>query len=422
MPPTAAYVCAQRMEYAYGVVCPQSGHSRPTLRKSRILKIKMSLRQENVYNPMFLEENNHLSGRKIFIQKMSKVNYSTIYLRHELLRHYSVRKSTFKNWINNEFKYHSLVDAGFCYSGFGDEVFCFSCGIRVSGWKSTSHAFLMHRAQSPGCNFLNGYDLSIGESNVKGKLALISTPKRSSSEYTQYDQNIAHENVENYTFAWPPQVDIKSSIAGLSELSEIFGHYKLPLVIPKPDLLRKTLQIDKFFKFMQIEENRLDSFNIKKWPLENPKPINLAKAGFFYCQLNDNTQCAFCRIVLSGWDDSSAPDKAHQILAPYCRFVRNNFMPSEFVPALGMEIIFEGEIQPSTSSGFSSPDIEQHRQSFRLLEEVQQRLVCKICMEHEVSVRFNCRHVCACKGCSKKLKKCPVCVKYITQCLDVIIS
>ena len=239
-----------------------------------------------------------------------------------------------------------------------------------------------------------------------------------------FDETVADENVKNYTFDWPPQVEVKSTITGLYELPEISGYFKNPLTIPASDLPRKTLQIDKFFKFMQIEENRLESFKINKWILEKPEPVNLAKAGFFYCQINDNTQCAYCRIILSGWDESSAPDKAHQIMAPYCRFVKNNFQKSDLISGLGMEIIFEENPQPSTSSA-GIPlrnDIEQHRQSFRLLEEVQSRLVCKICMEHEVSIRFNCRHVCACKGCSKKLKKCPVCVKYITQCLDVILS
>lgn len=356
---------------------------------------------------------------------MSITCASTIYLRHELLRHYSVRKSTFKYWTNKEFPYISLVDAGFCFSGFGDEVFCFSCGIRVSGWKKTSHAFLMHRAQSPGCCFLRGYDLSIGESNTKGKLSIISYAQHSQTDLMYFDENVADENVEHYTFEWPPQIEIKSTITGFNELPDIFGYYKNPIIIPASDFPRKTLQIDKFFKFMQKEKNRLESFEINnKWTLEKPEAITLAKAGFFYCQINDNTQCAYCRIVLSGWDDSSAPDKAHQIMAPYCRFVKNNFKASELISGLGMEIIYEENIQSSASSAAtpSRNEIEQHRQSFRLLEEVQSRLVCKICMDHEVSIRFNCRHVCACKGCSKKLKKCPVCLKYITQCLDVILS
>ena len=177
---------------------------------------------------------------------MSENTYSPVYIRHELLRHYSVRKSSFKLWINKEFDYRSLVDAGFVYSGFGDEVFCFSCGIRISGWKSRSHAFLMHRSESPGCYFLQGFDLSVNDSKVKGKLSAIGFPLITANTILQFDQKIAEENVKHYSLKWPPQIDTKSTLNGIFELPTIDAKFKNPIIIPKSQFPKKLYRSINF--------------------------------------------------------------------------------------------------------------------------------------------------------------------------------
>ena len=48
-------------------------------------------------------------------------------------------------------------------------------------------------------------------------------------------------------------------------------------------------------------------------------------------------------------------------------------------------------------------------------------LMCKIYYDFEISVRFNCKHLIACKYCSKKVQICPVCRTIIRRRSDVII-
>ena len=63
---------------------------------------------------------------------------SVKYVRHE-----SVRVSSFKSWHFPNIDYDKLVAAGFYYDNNGDEVICFCCGVRISGWQNTNHAFMI---------------------------------------------------------------------------------------------------------------------------------------------------------------------------------------------------------------------------------------------------------------------------------------
>ncbi len=40
---------------------------------------------------------------------------------------------------------------------------------------------------------------------------------------------------------------------------------------------------ENMIKMVRIEELRIKTFEIRKWPQENPKPIKFAQSGFFYC-------------------------------------------------------------------------------------------------------------------------------------------
>lgn len=48
-----------------------------------------------------------------------------------------------------------LADAGFYYEGNGDEVVCYSCGVKYKGWKKGDNPIYVHRMLSPHCRFIN---------------------------------------------------------------------------------------------------------------------------------------------------------------------------------------------------------------------------------------------------------------------------
>ena len=75
---------------------------------------------------------------------MSNEKCSSVYLRHELLRHECVRKSTFHDWPNKNFDFRSLVKAGFYYSKNSDEVIAVEYEYAI-GLKIHTHILCIER-------------------------------------------------------------------------------------------------------------------------------------------------------------------------------------------------------------------------------------------------------------------------------------
>ena len=48
-----------------------------------------------------------------------------------------------------------LAGAGFYYTGYGDSVRCFSCGIQLHDWKVKDSAMTEHKKWSPSCKYLD---------------------------------------------------------------------------------------------------------------------------------------------------------------------------------------------------------------------------------------------------------------------------
>ena len=86
---------------------------------------------------------------------------------------YEERLSTFVCWplqiSPNKFE---LAECGFYYTGQGDVVKCFSCGIKVCQWLVTDDARKEHLKYSPNCIFLK----MIGASSIFGRTTPASQP------------------------------------------------------------------------------------------------------------------------------------------------------------------------------------------------------------------------------------------------------
>lgn len=68
---------------------------------------------------------------------------------------YEDRLETFQNWPRqiSPDKF-SIAQAGLYYTGQGDIVKCFTCGVRLHQWLAKDTAFAEHRKWSPHCMFL----------------------------------------------------------------------------------------------------------------------------------------------------------------------------------------------------------------------------------------------------------------------------
>ena len=70
-------------------------------------------------------------------------------------KYFEQRLKTFYNWPKQMIpdKY-ALAKAGFLYTGEGDKVMCFRCGVGVCDWERTDGAWKEHKKWSPNCDYL----------------------------------------------------------------------------------------------------------------------------------------------------------------------------------------------------------------------------------------------------------------------------
>ena len=70
-------------------------------------------------------------------------------------KYYEQRLKTFYNWPKQMIpdKY-CLAKSGFVYTGRGDKVRCFQCGVGVDDWERTDDADKEHVKWSPNCDYL----------------------------------------------------------------------------------------------------------------------------------------------------------------------------------------------------------------------------------------------------------------------------
>jgi baculoviral IAP repeat-containing protein 2/3 len=92
-------------------------------------------------------------------------------------------------------------------------------------------------------------------------------------------------------------------------------------VMTTTDTLEK--EVDVYLVKMKYKHLRLRTFAAVKWPITSTDPRELAKAGFFNRMSRANSvQCAFCRVIISGWGVDDVPLEKHKRLSMSCPFLR----------------------------------------------------------------------------------------------------
>ncbi|AKR17350.1 IAP-3 [Urbanus proteus nucleopolyhedrovirus] len=78
-----------------------------------------------------------------------------------------------------------------------------------------------------------------------------------------------------------------------------------------------------FDNLMQQEEERLKTF--VNWTSDCVTPEALAKNGFYYLGVGDETRCAFCKVEIMRWQHGDDPMLDHKKFAPQCKFAYNGY-------------------------------------------------------------------------------------------------
>ncbi|ELT95195.1 hypothetical protein CAPTEDRAFT_93478 [Capitella teleta] len=141
------------------------------------------------------------------------------------------------------------------------------------------------------------------------------------------------------------------------------------------------------------------------------KPIELAKAGFFYLGWKAGYQCAFCDGHVLNWLPYEDPDTRHAILFPACAFVKkkNHARKREYRHKKNKEITQAA----CTESPFYSK-MRQQNSDFKTAD------TCTVCFLGQREVVFQpCAHLVCCKDCAQCVKNCPVCRGMIKDVIKI---
>lgn len=72
---------------------------------------------------------------------------------------------------------------------------------------------------------------------------------------------------------------------------------------------------------LKVIENRLETYG--NWPIDFITPEQLAAAGFYYLNVDDQVKCAFCGGIIGHWEVNDQPLSEHRKFFPDCPIVRS---------------------------------------------------------------------------------------------------
>ncbi|XP_052222882.1 uncharacterized protein LOC127838882 isoform X1 [Dreissena polymorpha] len=188
------------------------------------------------------------------------------------LRHEEDRRQSFSTWPRALPSAHDFVSRGFFYTGNGDLVRCFCCGIGLKDFSDTDNPLMEHVKHSRNCPFLLEYFGSREE-----------IQRYAQSISTQEPEEIRRQQRQRY-----------NSIQGLNVNGYRARHERL-----------RSLQA------------RLDTFT--NWPSHlAQRPYQLAEAGLYYTGVDDHCRCFACDGGLRKWEPGDDPWIEHCRWFPAC--------------------------------------------------------------------------------------------------------
>ncbi|XP_010081526.1 PREDICTED: E3 ubiquitin-protein ligase XIAP [Pterocles gutturalis] len=318
------------------------------------------------------------------------------------------RLNSFHNWpLNGQLTPTELANAGFYYTGAGDQVACFCCGGKLKNWEPSDRAWSEHKRHFPKCLFVLGRDVgNVQSESIPAELG------RSALNNAQHPRNPSMANYGRrlQTFlTWIYPVD-KEQLAeagfystgngdhvlcfhcggGLQEWKENEDpwdqHAKW---FPGCRFVSKEKGIE-FINNVHLRDGCRDStaeaaegtILPKDYLLQNPLVQSAIDMGFSLSEIRNTMEK---KLQMSGESHTSVEDLVADLSAQ-----KENTREEE-----------RNEI---------SVEEDEHLSTEEKLRRLQEEKLCKICMAKDISVvLIPCGHLVACKECAEALEKCPLC-------------
>ena len=261
---------------------------------------------------------------------------------------YENRLRTFSTWPSEAPVFiKDLVEAGLVYTGIRDVVFCFRCGVILKNWREDEEPLQKHELISNNCPYL------------EQRRERLEIPTRiTTTSYSRSDSSGSTKSNDETSYYWDPYAGKVRRRDSLK--TKAMAEIRLsPLTIPSKETRtsspsnasgspyryhsfesRLGISCDRSFHEMRFERSRLSSFTGVYRKTFGPRPSELAKAGFYYLNMEDVVQCFCCDLTLSQWQEGDNPFELHAIEAPHCKFIQG--LPSGNVPLQESEIAQHG--------------------------------------------------------------------------------
>ncbi|NXE73908.1 XIAP ligase, partial [Cochlearius cochlearius] len=338
----------------------------------------------------------------------------SLYPKHTAMCSEETRLKSFHNWpLNSQLPPKELANAGFYYTGVGDQVACFCCGGKLQNWEPSDRAWSEHKRHFPKCFFVLGWDVgNVPSESIPAELG------RSSLNNEQHPRNpsMAKYGRRLQTFlTWIYPVD-KEQLAeagfystgngdcvvcfhcggGLQEWKENEDpwdqHAKW---FPGCRFVRKEKGLE-FINNVHLRDGCRDSTvsvllinQIFYGLLQNPLVQSAIDMGFSLSEIRNTMEK---KLQMSGESHTSVGDLVADLSAQ--KENTREEEPNE-IPVERDELIQLQNLYLSTEEK---------------LRRLQEEKLCKICMAKDISVvLIPCGHLVACKECAEALNECPLC-------------
>ncbi|KAF1556213.1 E3 ubiquitin-protein ligase XIAP, partial [Eudyptes schlegeli] len=325
------------------------------------------------------------------------------------------RLKSFHSWpLNGQLTPKELANAGFYYTGVGDQVACFCCGGKLKKWEPSDRAWSEHKRHFPKCFFVLGRDVgNVPSESIHDELG------RSGLNNAQHPRNpsMAKYGRRLQTFlTWIYPVD-KEQLAkagfysigngdhvvcfhcggGLQEWKENEDpwdqHAKW---FPGCRFVIKEKGLE-FINNVHLRDGYRDSTvsvllinQILFYDLlQNPLVQSAIDMGFSLSEIRNTMEK---KLQMSGESHTSVGDLVADLSAQ--KENTREEEPNE-IPVEQDDLIQLQNLYLSTEEK---------------LRRLQEEKLCKICMARDISVvLIPCGHLVACKECAEALNECPLC-------------
>lgn len=354
------------------------------------------------------------------------VNTDVVIKASHVMRHRNLRLLTFKdpNWVESaNLDKHKLAENGFFYLKHDDAIQCAYCNLVLQQINVFDDVESLHQRYGYKCPLV----LNLLQPRVKSSPLSISNVRR--------------------RLVFDDSTDAVTQIGGkiLNAYDDMASY-----------LLKSEIKLPRY----RTMSSRLKTY--KTWPhVSQPKPYDMAAAGFYYTGWSDHVRCYSCGMYLNCFDPVDDPWDFHIKWFPLCPHVNvcrsREFISETFSRMLEVngayyvkkprrkclctrqnpqtlsdddelddDKIYNKDINNCDSSTSSNSDIDKPSTSMLATDDISKKInLCIICDDREMNILyFPCAHLVACEECTTKMvdRTCPICRCFVERIVHVYIG